>query len=179
MNKLTSRGLAATGALVAGLAGSVLTGATTTSASASAAPEWEPEHGIVIECTGNAQGLRVYTSVYENDPHGNTVQVVLGDPDDGNGASRNTDAKFLVDGVVNARVKVNGKRATIKGTAERYGARKKVYEEHEDAGYLIKVRGFHRKLDTDLVATYAGKTVPLTCSPAFYYDLEVKKIPIT
>jgi len=179
MNKQTSRGLAAVGALVAGLAGTVLSGATISSADAAAAPEWKSERGVVIECTGNAQGLQVYTSVYENHRYGNTVQVVLGDPDDGNGASRNTEDRFLVDGVVRAQVKVDGKRATIKGTAERRGARTKVREEHEDAGFLIKVRGFHRRLHTDLVATYAGKTVPLTCDTAFYYDLEVKKIPLT
>ena len=178
MKTQTSRGFAAAGALVAGLAGAVLTGAVTTSAHAEPAPEWKSERGIVVECTGKAQGLKVWTSVYENHRYGNTVQVILGDPDAGHGASHNTEDKFLVDGVVDARVKVDGKRATIKGTAERYGARSKVYEEHDDAGFLIKVRGFHRQLHTDLVATYAGKTVPLTCDPAFYYDLEVKKIPV-
>jgi hypothetical protein len=175
MNKLTSRGLAAAGFLVGSLAGAV---STATSAQATA-PQWKTERGHVIECTGDAHGVQVWTSVYENQRYGNTVQVVIGDPDDGNGNSKNSDEKFLVDGVVRASVKVDGKRAVIKGTAERYGARTKVYEEYDDAGYLIKTRGFHRQLETDLVATYAGKTVPLTCDPAFYYDLEVRKIPIT
>jgi hypothetical protein len=179
MKKQTSRGLAVAGALVAGLAGTVLTGAVTTSAHAAAAPEWKSERGIVVECTGKAQGLKVWTSVYENQRYGNTVQVVIGGPDEGNGASRNSKEKFLVDGVVTASVKVDGKKAVVKGTAERYGARSKVYDEHTDAGFLIKTRGFHRQLHTDLVATYAGKVVPLTCDPAFYYDLEVKKIPVT
>ena len=175
MNKQTSRGLAAAGLLVSALAGTVATGA----AAGAAAPEWKTERGIVIECTGEAHGLRVWTSVYENHRYGNTVQVVLGDPDDGHGNSRNTDEKFLVDGVVKASVRVDGTRAVIKGTAERYGARTKVYEEYDDAGFLIKTRGFHRQLETDLIAKYDGKIVPLTCDPAFYYDLEVKKIPIT
>jgi len=175
MNKLTSRGRAAAGLLVGAIAGAVSTG---TSAQA-AAPEWKAEHGIVIECSGDAHGVQVWTSVYENQRYGNIVQVVIGGPDAGHGNSRNSDDKFLVDGVVKASVKVDGKRAAVKGTAERYGARSKVYEEFDDAGILIKTRGFHRQLETDLVATYAGKTVPLTCDPAFYYDLEVKKIPIT
>jgi hypothetical protein len=175
MNKQTSRGLAAAGLLVSALTGTIATSA----AAGVAAPEWKAERGIVIECTGKAQGLRVWTSVYENHRYGNTVQVVLGDPDDGNGNSRNTEEKFLVDGVVKAQVLVDGKKAVIKGTAERYGARTKVYEEYEDAGFLIKTRGFHRQLETDLVAKYDGKSVPLTCDPAFHYDLEVKKIPIT
>ncbi len=174
MNSTTSRGLAA-----AGLLATALTGAVVTSAPAHAGPGWERERGIVIECTGKAQGVRVWTSVYENRPYGNTVQVVIGDPDDGNGNLRNTDERFLVDGSVKASLTVNGKKAVVKGTAERYGARTKVYEEYDDAGFLIKTRGFHRKLRTDLVAKYAGTVVPLTCDPAFYYDLEVKKIPVT
>ena len=175
MNTQRSRGLVAAGLLAGALTGAVSTG---TPAQA-AAPEWKSERGIVIECRGDAHGVQVWTSVYENQRYGNTVQVVIGGPDDGNGNSKNSDEKFLVDGVVHASVKVDGKKAVIKGTAERYGARSKVYEEYDDAGFLIKTRGFHRQLDTDLVATYAGKTVPLTCDPAFYYDLEVKKIPIT
>ena len=175
MNKSTSRGLAAAGLLFGTLAGAV---STATSAQA-AAPEWKTERGHVIECSGDAHGVQVWTSVYENQRYGNTVQVVIGDPDAGHGNSKNSDEKFLVDGAVLASVRVDGKKAVIKGTAERHGARSKVYDEYDDAGFHIKTRGFHRQLATDLVATYAGKTVPLTCDPAFYYDLEVKKIPIT
>ncbi len=174
MNSKTIRGFAA-----AGLATALVGGIATTAPALAAAPEWKSERGIVIECTGDAHGVQVWTSVYENQRYGNTVQVVIGDPDDGNGNLRETDEKFLVDGAVKASVKVDGKKAVIKGTAVRYGARSRVYEEYGDAGFLIKTRGFHRQLRTDLVATYAGKVVPLTCDPAFYYDLEVKKIPTT
>jgi hypothetical protein len=175
MNTKTSRAVAATGLLAATLTGTVAT----TGVAQAAAPQWKTERGIVIECRGQAHGVQVWTSVYENQRYGNTVQVVIGDPDDGNGNLRNTDDKFLADGVVNASVKVHGKKAVIKGVAERYGARTKVYEEYDDAGFLIKTRGFHRQLRTDLVARYDGTVVPLTCDPAFSYDLEVKKIPIS
>jgi hypothetical protein len=178
MNTMTRRGLVAAAAIAAGLVG-VLPSATATGAPVARAGEWKSERGIVIECTGDAHGLRVWTSVYENQRYGNTVQIVIGDPDAGHGSSRNSDDKFLVDGAVKASVKVDGKKAVIKGTAERFGAHSLVYEEYDDAGFLIKTRGFHRQLETELAATYAGKTVPLTCDPAFYYDLEVKKIPIT
>jgi hypothetical protein len=173
MNTKTSRGLAAAGLLATALAG-VVTGP----AAQAAAPEWKSERGIVIECAGDAHGIQVWTSVYENQRYGNTVQVVIGDPDDGNGASKNSDTKFLVDGVVKASVKVDGKRALIEGAAERRGARTAIYEEYEDAGFLIKTRGFHLRLVTDLGARYAGTSIPLACDTAFYYDLEVKKIPI-
>jgi len=84
----------------------------------------------------------------------------------------------LVDGLVRASVKVDGKRALVEGAAERFGARTRVYEEYDDAGFLVKTRGFHRQLVTDMGFRYAGKSVPLACDTAFVYDLEVKKIPI-
>jgi hypothetical protein len=170
MNITTSAGLAA-----AGLLATVLAGAP---AAQAASPEWKTERGIVLECHGQAHGLRVWTSVYENQRYGNVVQVVIGDPDDGHGNSKDTDEKFLVDGVVKASVKVDGKRALVEGAAERHGPRTKLYEEYEDAGFLIKTRGFHRQLVTDMGARYGGKSVPLACDTAFVYDLEVKKIPI-
>jgi hypothetical protein len=174
MNKQTRRGLASAGLVLATLAGTV---AAATAADA-ATPTWKSERGIVLECTGAAHGVQIWTSVYENHRYGNTVQVVLGDPDDGNGADKNTEKKFLRDGVVSAGVKVDGKRVLIEGTAQRQGPRTKVYETYDDAGFLIKTRGYHRALANDLHARYAGKTIPLTCDTAFAYDLEVKKIPI-
>ena len=174
MNKLTSRGVAAAGLLASALVGIAGSG----SSAVADTPQWEKERGIVLECAGDAHGIQVYASLYENQRYGNTVQVVLGDPDDGNGASKNTDEKFVVDGVVRASVRVNGKRALIQGVAERQGPRTKVYDEYEDAGYLIKTRGYHRRIVTDVSARYAGKSVPLACDTAFFYDLEVKKIPI-
>ena len=171
MNITTSLGIAAAGVLATVLAGGP--------AAQAAAPEWKSERGIVLECQGEAHGLRVWTSVYENQRYGNVVQVVIGDPDDGNGSSKNTEDKFVVDGVVKATVKVDGARALIEGVVQRHGARTKVYDEYEDAGFLIKTRGYHRQLLTDMGARYAGHGIPLACDTAFVYDLEVKKIPIS
>jgi hypothetical protein len=173
MNSTTSRGLAA------GLLTAAVAGVLAPSAAQAAAPEWKAERGIVIECQGDKHGVQVWTSVYENQRFGNAVQVVIGDPEDGKGSQRSTDEKFLVEGLVKASLTVGGKKAVVLGTAERSGARTKVYEQFDDAGFLVKTRGFHRQLRTDLVAKYAGTTIPLTCDPAFYYDLEVKKIPVT
>ena len=80
---------------------------------------------------------------------------------------------------MNASVKIDGKRALVEGAAERHGARTKLYEEYADAGFLIKTRGFHRPLLTDMGFRYSGTYVPLVCDTAFSYDLEVKKIPIS
>jgi hypothetical protein len=117
MNITNSLGLAAAGLLATALAGAP--------AAQAASPEWKTERGIVLECHGEAHGLQVWTSVYENQRYGNVVQVVIGDPDDGHGNSKDTDEKFLVDGVVKASVKVDGKRALVEGAAERHGPRRR------------------------------------------------------
>ncbi len=173
MNSNTRRGLAA-----AGLLASTLTGFVAVGAPAEAA-EWKKERGIVLECTGAKSGLEISTVVYENSRYGNTVQVRIGGPESEKAATRVTDDKFLVDGALRATVKVAGLRAVVKGTAERVGPRIPVSESFDDGGYVVKNRGYQRQLRTKLVAKYDGKIVPLTCAPAFYYNLETKKVPIS
>ena len=172
MNSKISRGLAAVGLLAATIVGVVAIGAPAHAA------EWKKERGIVLECHGQASGFEARATVYENSRYGNTVQVGIGDPESDKGGMRNTDQKFLVDGDLKATVQVAGQRAVVKGTAVRFGPRIPVSESFDDGPYLVKNRGFHRQLRTDLVVKYAGKVVPLTCDPAFYYNLEVKRIPI-
>jgi hypothetical protein len=135
----------------------------------------ERERGIVLECRGEAGGLQAYASLYENDKHVNVLQVVLGDPDDGNGRSKQVERGFLEDGKVRGTITIDGAKAKIRGTADLVGKKKKVHEVHDDAGYLITVDGTHRRLATDLVLSYDGVRVPLTCDPAFRYDLMVTK----
>jgi hypothetical protein len=172
MNTKTRRGLAAAGLIATTLTAVVAIGGP------AQAVEWKRERGNVLECTGHKNGLEVRTTVYENSRYGNTVQVGIGDPESDNAGMRTTDTKFLVDGALRATVQVGGKRAVIKGTVERFGPRILVNESFDDGPYLVKNRGFQRKLRTVLVAKYDGAVVPLTCDPAFYYDLEVKRIPI-
>ena len=163
------------------IAAALMAGADPVSAMTTAdpgAPTTERERGIVLECTGQANGLEAYASVYENDRYGNVLQVVLGDPDAGNGRSKETRRPFLEDGTVRASITVDGARATIRGTAVKVGKKKQVHEVQDDAGYLITIDGTHRRLATDLVLGYDGTRVPLTCDPAFRYDLQVTKQPI-
>jgi hypothetical protein len=160
------------------LATSALIGLGATAAPASAAtPTTEKERGIVLQCTGEAQGLSVYVDLYENDKYGNTVQVILNDNPD-TAKSRQPKDDFLNDGKIRTGLTIKGKRVTISGTAERVGPKKHVHEVQDDAGYHIVADGFHRRLANDLVLEYGQKTVPLDCAPAFYYDLTVTKEPI-
>ena len=87
---------------------------------------------------------------------GTCLQVVLGDPDAGNGRSKEVERQFLVDGKVRATITIDGAKAKIRGTAELVGKKKPVHEVHDDAGYLITVDGTHRRLATDLVLSYDG-----------------------
>ena len=141
-------------------------------------PTTERERGIVLECRGETDGLAAYASLYENDRYGNVLQVVLGDPDDGNGRSKEVGHRFLVDGNVRGAITIDGAKARIRGTADKVGRKKQVHEVHDDAGYLITVDGTHKRLVTDLVLSYHGARVPLSCDPAFRYDLMVTKQPI-
>jgi hypothetical protein len=136
------------------------------------------ERGIVLECRGEAGGLEAYASLYENDRYGNVLQIVLGDPDAGNGRSKEVRRPLLEDGTVRGTITIDGAKAKIRGTATKVGTKKKVHEVHHDAGHLITVDGTHRRLATDLVLRYDGVRVPLTCDPAFRYDLMVTKQPI-
>jgi hypothetical protein len=135
------------------------------------------ERGIVIECTGKIRGKKVWTSLYENNVYVNVIQVVIGD--DGTGGSREVANGFLDDGTVRGSVKVAGKKALITGTAHRVGKKKPIHEEYDDAGQHITVDGFHRRLANDLELTYAGRTKPLACDNAFFYNLTVTKEDIT
>lgn len=151
-----------------GLAAGPATAATTTT---------ETERGIVLECTGAAHGLSAYVNLYENDRYGNYVQVVL-DDDPQKAASREPERDFFADGEIHTRIRVDGLRARIDGTAHRVKKRTVVHDEFDDAGMHVVVDGFHRRLVNDLVLRYDGTRVPLTCAPAFAYNLTVSKTPI-
>ena len=81
------------------------------------------ERGIVLECRGELDGTAVYASLYENDKYGNWFQVVLGDPDAGNGKSKNVKREILEDGRVRASITIDGAKAVVRGTASRVGKR--------------------------------------------------------
>jgi hypothetical protein len=149
-------------------------GAATVSPASGATTTTEKQRGIVLECTGSAHGLSAYASLYENDKHGNVVQVILDDDPD-LARSRSPKDDFLVDGKLRTGVSIDGRRATISGTAVRVGPKKHVHEEVDDAGEHIVSDGFHRRLADDLVLRYGTKIVPLECSPAFYYNLTVTR----
>lgn len=142
-------------------------------------PTTTHELGIVVECTGTIKGRPVYTSLYENNVFGNTIQILIGADGHQVGGSRSTDRDFLENQRIRGVLKVAGKRALVAGAAHRVGHRKAVHDEFDDAGQHITVDGFHRRLHTEATLTWKGATAPLDCPNAFVYDLHVTKEPIT
>ncbi|MCW2765157.1 MAG: hypothetical protein JWO11_1116 [Nocardioides sp.] len=160
------------------LATSALIGLGATAAPASAAtPTTEKQRGVVLQCTGSVRGLSVYVDLYENNTHGNVVQVVLNDNPE-TAKTREPKQDFLNDGELKTGLTIKGRRVSISGTAVRVGPKTPVHEVIDDGGEHIVSDGFHRRLANDLVLTYGQKTVPLDCAPAFYYDLTVTREPI-
>lgn len=143
-------------------------------------PQTTRERGIVVECAGTWRGEEVHTVVYENDQYTNHIEVIIGDAEDGGvWKSRDTTEDLWSARRVEATLRLDGKRATIAGTARKVGDRIAVHEEHDDAGQHITVDGFHKLLRNDLELTYRRTTVPLECDTAFFYDLQVTKTDTT
>lgn len=137
----------------------------------------EHQRGIVLEGSGLAGDLPVAVTVYENSLHGNSIQVVLGDPDDGGhiGFVEQTQP-FVVDGILNATVDVDGQAVELAGTVEQTGRATKVSEPLQDAGEQVISKGTHTQLLTDVTLSFDGKDVSLEFAPAFAYDLEIRKV---
>lgn len=137
----------------------------------------EHQRGVVLECTGTGAHHSAYVDLYENNLHGNYVQVVL-DQNPRLAASRQPQDVWAA-GEVRTRVRIKDHRVKISGTATKVGHRHHVHEENDDAGSLVVSDGFHRRLKDDLVLTYAGDRIELSCAPAFFYSLDVTTTPTT
>jgi hypothetical protein len=161
-----------------GAAVAVLTAGLAVAAPAHAAGSTtEHQRGIVLECTGSSRAHSAYVDLYENDKHGNVVQVIL-DGDPKLAASREP-ADIWNAGQVRTRVTIQGKAARIVGTATKVGPRRHVHAVNDDAGNHIVTDGFHRRLADDLILRYDGHRIALSCSPAFFYSLDVTTTPVT
>lgn len=139
----------------------------------------EHQRGIVLEGSGLAGDLPVAVTVYENSLHGNSIQVVLGDPDNGGEIGYVEQAEpFVVDGILDATVDIGGRTLELTGTVEQTGRTTKVTEPIQDAGEQIISKGTHTQLLTDVTLSFDGTTASLEFAPAFAYDLEIRKIDL-
>jgi hypothetical protein len=138
----------------------------------------ETQRGLVLEGSGQINGVSLQVTVYENSLYGNSVQVVLGDPDEGNIGAAEQDAPFVVEGELDATVRIGGRSATLSGTVESTGRTERVVEPVQDGGEQIVTRGTNTALLTDVTLTYDGASVPVEFAPAFAYELQVRKVSL-
>jgi hypothetical protein len=164
-----------TGALAIA-ATSSLVGLGSTAQAATAEPTVTHENGVVVECRGTWRHRDVYASLYENNLHGNVVQVVV---DDGRyAASRQPKREPVVGDQVRTRVRLGGTRAVVKGLARLDGTRTHVSEVLDDAGQTVESTGVQRGLDTDIAFHWRDHAAKLDCSGSFRYRLTVTRTPI-
>jgi hypothetical protein len=137
----------------------------------------EHQRGVVLEGSGLAGGVPVAVTVYENSLYGNSIQVVLGDPDNGGqiGFVEQADP-FVVHGVLDATVDLGGRTVELTGTVEETGRTTKVIEPIQDAGEQVISKGTHTQLLTDVTLSIDEENVALEFAPAFAYDLEIRKV---
>lgn len=138
----------------------------------------EVQRGLVLEGTGALGEQTVMVTVYENSLYGNSVQVILGDPDEGHFGYAEQAESFVVDGVLHASVEIDGETAELAGTVVTTGRPTRLTDPYQDAGEQIVDKGTHTQLVTDVTITYAGTTAPLEFAPAFAYDLESRKVAL-
>lgn len=133
------------------------------------------ERGLVLEGTGTWRGQSVQVFVYQNRKYGNSLQIVVGDPDGKHaiGAGQGRDA-YVIDGVLNVGLDVDGDLAVVKGSVAEVGDPEPVTEPAPD-GNLISASGTHTSLAVDATFEYRGERVDLDFATSYRYDLEATR----
>jgi hypothetical protein len=176
MRNNTTKKFILVGAVLAaalGLAGTAVAGTTTEPNT-----NVEIQRGIVMEGAAASGDLPVSVTLYENSLHGNSVQVVIGDPDDGLIGYAEQGQPFVVDGTLHASVEIDGQTAQLTGTVARTGRPTKVMEPIQDSGEQLITRGTHTQLLANVTISYAGTSIALEFAPAFAYDLEIRRVTL-
>ena len=130
------------------------------------------ERGIVLEGRGVWRGQTVKVFVYENQRYGNSLQIVVGDPDGRHaiGAGQGRDA-YVIDGVLNVGLDVDGDLAVVKGSVTESSDPQLVTESAPD-GELKLARGTNTPLMVKAIFRYRGATADLKFTKAYEYALE-------
>jgi hypothetical protein len=137
----------------------------------------EHQAGVVMEGTTSV-GTPLMVTVYENSKYGNSIQVVLGDPDDENFGYVEQAGAFIEDGVLDVTIDVKGTPVTLRGSVVETGRPENIRESYQDAGQQIVDKGTHTQLGADVVAIVDGDSAPVSFAPAFAYDLESRKVTL-
>lgn len=133
------------------------------------------ERGIVLEGTGTWRGRPVAIFVYENQRYGNSLQMVIGDPDGDHaiGAGEGRDP-YVIDGVLDVGLEVDGDLAVVRGSVIESGDPRPATGSDTD-GELVATTGTHTPLLVEATFDYRGETVDLRFATSFAYDLESQR----
>jgi hypothetical protein len=157
--------------------------------SASAAPEITEEQGYVVECTGEGGGYTASVFLYENStvsPVEPTLHIETADGTELGGVAPATEDLFS-DANINVEFAVgetesgtDAGSATLTGTWSVTGNPTPVKEPAiRDQNYVVVSTGTHRALTTNFTLEYTvggdSTTIPLTCDPAFAFDLTTRR----
>jgi len=141
------------------------------------------EKGYALNCSGRSGDVSVAVDLYQNSAFGSHTGVSVETPEGEYGGGYGPeDTVLFSDGAVTATVplrKLDDTRepagdAVVTGTYATAGRPTRVHEVIEDpAGHYVVTRGTNTRLDASVTADVLGRTVPLSCSTAFAFDLTV------
>jgi hypothetical protein len=133
----------------------------------------EHQRGIVIEGTAVLNGEPVGISLYENQLHGDVLQVFFPETDEVGALEQ---GPFVVDGRVDVTLDVDGRTVRLAGVVTETGETK-VVEPVQDNGEQQVTKGTHTVLDADLALTVGRYSVPLETN-GFAFDLDVRQVQL-
>jgi hypothetical protein len=154
------------------------------------------ERGHVLGCQGSSAGVEVVVELYENSEFGPHTNVFVQSPDgDYRGGYGPGETPIFTQGRIAATIALEpmgepdggehaaaspepSAEAVVSGTYARSGRPARVHEVVEDDGQIIVSDGINTALRATATVAVLGRTVPLTCDPAFAFDLLVRKYPM-
>jgi hypothetical protein len=155
---------------------------------AQAAPQVVAERGFVAECTGVAGGYSATVSLYQNSSVEVAPTATVETADGTVFAGEGTTAGDVFDeGTVDVTFELSDLEtqppvpagsASLSGSYTLAGSPTRVHQTLRDNGYIVVITGTNILLSTNFALEYAGTSIPLTCDPAFAFDLTTRRQPI-
>ncbi|MFE9643405.1 hypothetical protein ACFYO0_04485 [Streptomyces sp. NPDC006365] len=144
------------------------------------------EKGYALSCAGQSAGISVAVDLYQNSAFGSHTGVSIETPEGEYGGGYGPeDTTLFSDGTIAADIPVRklddtaepAGDAVISGAYSAAGPPKPVHEVIEDpAGHYVISKGTNTPLRTTATVNVLGRTVPLSCSTAFAFDLTVWRL---
>ncbi|SFK90878.1 hypothetical protein [Streptomyces pini] len=144
------------------------------------------EKGYAVNCSGRSGDVFVAVDLYQNSAYGTHTGVVVETPEGEYGGGYGPgDTTLFSGGAITADIPVRrldetgepAGGATVTGTYTTAGEPTRVREVVEDPpGHYVITRGTNTPLTASVTVEVLGRTVPLSCSTAFAFDLTVVRV---